>query len=146
MAIGNLNKYFGDVPQICFKDADGTVHYKDEKIALDNTISNGYIYLDGPVEFETQSACVGEQLVRKPLVFAGAIPNGITEQVFNATVSALGFSNIEINKVSIDKSYIAEMEGIDISKFTCVSMIRAEFTIEQIEVYDPNCDFDLCKC
>lgn len=146
MSIGNLNRYFGDVTQVCFKDEDGTVHYKEERVALDNTTPNGYIYLNGEVEFETQSACVGEQLVKMPLVFLGAIPNGIDEQVFNASISSLGFSDIEIFKATVDKSLIEQKEGIDISKFTGVSIIRVEFTIEETGIYDPNCIFNLCKC
>lgn len=146
MIFNPLSKYYSRISAICNKDHEGIVHLNSEKIALDNSHSNCYIYEDGDYEFDKQSTCIGEYEVTKSMVLVGAIPKGIPSEVVKATVSSLYNSDIEILRVTTNKSEIYQSEGIDISKFVNVAIVRVQFALTTYEIYDRNCDYDVCYC
>lgn len=141
--MATLAEIYGTVPQICFRDEAG-VFLDGKKIALDNTVNSGYIRDDGFTTYEVLSRCDGRYEVTRQLVFVGCAPYADPDSVRKATVAALSGGGSEIIETTLDKKAIADEEGIDISKFTGVAMVLVRYRTVEIELLNPNCDYDIC--
>lgn len=121
------------VTKDCYLDEYG-VYSNGERVALDNSVVNGYVRNDG----ERLPNKIGGNVyeIIHPKVFVGAVPNCGARSVIDATLSYLVECGNIIKRYTLDKERIAETEGIDFAKFDGVAVILVEYDFVKVEQHE----------
>lgn len=145
--ISNLKNYFPSLKYVCWFDEDKKEIYLDtERVTIDSSCISGYVRFDGNRQLDELNPSIGEYDVTQSLVFVGCAPNGNLSNLIKAVEGAILGCNTILKNTITHKEEIADVEGIDLTKFTDVSLIKVEYDYKAIEIINECNDIDICIC
>ena len=145
--IGSLLSRFPNLQYICYFDADTKkVYLEGKEVTIDNSVVSGYVRRNNDQQLNEINASIGEYEVIEDLTFIGSVPFGLIENVTKAVKGSIISCDTIIKTVSTDKVAIAESEGLDLSKFTDVVLIKVDYEYKYIDIIDKCAELDMCKC